>query len=97
VSSHDNIKRLASETRASPSQAVVRVPRKEFLLLMELYNAADGLCYGTDWNQGTAAKLHGYRRKLQLAVANINPTHPIRKDLGQDQQKLENRRRLRGE
>lgn len=33
------------------------------------YKAAKGLSFGTDWNNGTHAKLHGYRQKLLDVVA----------------------------
>lgn len=36
-----------------------------------LYEAANGLSFGEDWNNGTQAKLHGYRQKLIDAVAAI--------------------------
>jgi hypothetical protein len=41
---------------------------KEIKMLREalhpLYHAASGLSFGEDWNNGTHAKLHGYRQKL---------------------------------
>lgn len=36
--------------------------------LRRLYEAARGLSFGEDWNNGTAAKLHGYRQKLIDAI-----------------------------
>lgn len=42
--------------------------RHELLALRAVYEAARGLCYGHDWNEGTQAKLHGYRNKLIKAV-----------------------------
>jgi len=36
--------------------------------LQAVYEAARGLCHGHDWNEGTQAKLHGYRNKLIKAV-----------------------------
>jgi hypothetical protein len=36
--------------------------------LMPLVDAAHGLSFGTDWNNGTQAKLHGHRQKLIDAV-----------------------------
>jgi hypothetical protein len=39
--------------------------------LRRVYEAARGLCYGHDWNDGTQAKLHGYRNKLIKAVDDI--------------------------
>jgi hypothetical protein len=34
----------------------------------DLFAAARGLCEGEDWNNGTHAKMHGYRQKLIDAV-----------------------------
>lgn len=36
--------------------------------LQPLLKAAEGLSHGVDWNNGTHAKLHGYRRKLLAAI-----------------------------
>ena len=36
--------------------------------LERLVKAAEGLSHGTDWNNGTHVKLHGYRRKLVDAI-----------------------------
>jgi hypothetical protein len=36
--------------------------------LMAVFEAAHGLCCGVDWNKGTHAILHGYRKKLIDAV-----------------------------
>ena len=36
--------------------------------LRRVYEAARGLCHGYDWNEGTHAKLHGYRERLVNAV-----------------------------
>jgi hypothetical protein len=41
--------------------------------LMDVYKAARGLCYGHDWNKGSAAISNGYRRKLIAAVNAIEP------------------------
>lgn len=41
--------------------------------LEAVYAAARGLVFGTDWNQGTHARLHGYRNKLIDAVVAIEP------------------------
>lgn len=41
--------------------------------LRRVYEAARGLCHGVDWNNGTQAKLHGYRQKLIDAVEAIEP------------------------
>lgn len=37
-------------------------------LLREVFEAACGLTFGEDWNQGTGAKTHGYRARLLKAV-----------------------------
>lgn len=36
--------------------------------LEPMAHAALGLSYGEDWNNGTAAKTHGYRKKLLAAI-----------------------------
>lgn len=36
-----------------------------------LYEAAKGLSHGTDWNNGTHAKLHGYRQNLLDALSDL--------------------------
>ena len=41
--------------------------------LRAVFEAAYGLCHGYDWNNGTAAKDCGYRRKLLSAVNAIKP------------------------
>ncbi|MCW2228122.1 DUF551 domain-containing protein [Bradyrhizobium elkanii] len=41
--------------------------------LRSVFEAAYGLCHGYDWNNGTAAKACGYRRKLLSAVNAIRP------------------------
>lgn len=42
--------------------------------LNAVYEAARGLCFGEDWNNGTHAKLHGYKQKLREAVAAVQTT-----------------------
>jgi hypothetical protein len=42
--------------------------REERERVKDLVEAATGLSYGTDWNNGTHAKLHGYRQKLLDAL-----------------------------
>ena len=44
-----------------------RVARLE-AALKPLLDAATGLSFGEDWNNGTQAKLHGYRQKLIAAI-----------------------------
>jgi len=41
--------------------------------LRRVYEAARGLCHGYDWNDGTHAKLHRYRKQLVDAVNAIEP------------------------
>lgn len=48
----------------TPQQELETTIRK----LRRVYEAARGLCHGHDWNNGTAAKLHGYRNELIKAV-----------------------------
>ena len=40
--------------------------------ILGLVRAAEGLSHGEDWNNGTHAKTHGYRRKLLEALAKLN-------------------------
>jgi hypothetical protein len=47
--------------------ARARQPAKRAELL-RVYEAARGLCFGTDWNRGTHALTHKYRAKLIAAV-----------------------------
>jgi hypothetical protein len=42
--------------------------REERERVKPLVEAARGLSFGTDWNNGTHAKLHGYRQKLLDAL-----------------------------
>jgi hypothetical protein len=45
----------------------MKIPDQATLgLLLEIADAADGLCHGRDWNQGTHAKAH--RRRLERAT-----------------------------
>ncbi len=48
----------------------------EIARLREIAEAARGLCFGADWNNGNHVKLHGYREKLIRAVAAMYPDHP---------------------
>ena len=41
--------------------------------IMDVVKAARGLAKGTDWNNGTQAKAHGYRRKLLEALDRLDP------------------------
>jgi hypothetical protein len=45
--------------------------RKALEQMQPVFEAAHGLCMGYDWNNGTHAKLHGYRHKLLSAVHSI--------------------------
>jgi hypothetical protein len=50
-----------------PDGATVPLPasvRRELETLRRLADVAYGLSLGTDWNNGTMAKTHGYRRQL---------------------------------
>jgi len=47
---------------------------EELKLLRPVYEAARGLCHGTDWNNGNHARLHGYREKLIAATATARAT-----------------------
>lgn len=42
---------------------------RELLAARKVIEAARGLSHSTDWNNGTHAKLHGYRQKLLDAIA----------------------------
>ena len=42
--------------------------RKDFRSLQRLVDAAYGLSFGEDWNNGNAAKRRGYRKKLLSAI-----------------------------
>lgn len=44
---------------------------KQTALVQEVLDAAVGLCRGSDWNDGTHAKTHGYKAKLISAVRKI--------------------------
>lgn len=46
----------------------ITLSRKDFRRLQRLVDAAYGLSFGEDWNNGNAAKRHGYRRKLLAAL-----------------------------
>jgi hypothetical protein len=51
--------------------------RNENARLRELLEAAYGLCQGYDWNNGTHAKTHGYKRKVLEAVHALKPVVDI--------------------
>ncbi len=51
---------------AAPKQGVVDK-------LRAVYEAARGLCFGTDWNKGTQALRNGYRQLLINAVHAVEP------------------------
>jgi hypothetical protein len=52
-------------------QSSMAIPAERMKALERVYDAARGLCFGVDWNNGTAAKIHGYRQKLIDAVNSI--------------------------
>jgi|GEM_PF-4112096 len=65
---HELCKQLEIEL-AEKTNAVAR--------LRELLEAAYGLCEGYDWNNGTHAKTHGYKRKVLEAVHALKPVADI--------------------
>lgn len=46
----------------------------EFHALQRVVEAAHGLSFGKDWNNGNAAKRHGYRAKLLRALPKARRT-----------------------
>ena len=54
---------------------LLRLARRagEMEAFAEVFDAAFGLCCGYDWNHGSHAIMHGYRRKLLEAVNRIRP------------------------
>jgi hypothetical protein len=50
-------------------RTALEASEEELKLLRPVYEAARGLCHGTDWNNGNHARLHGYREKLIAATA----------------------------
>lgn len=58
------------------AQAVMlAVPLTE---LLEVAKAASGLAMGSDWNNGTHAKHHGYRDKLNNALVALRATGKVK-------------------
>lgn len=51
--------------------ALLQVQAAERKRFSGLCEAARGLSFGTDWNNGTHAKLHGYRDKLLKALNDL--------------------------
>lgn len=45
--------------------------------LLEVAKAASGLAMGSDWNNGTHAKHHGYRDKLINAISALRATGKV--------------------
>lgn len=65
---------VARWNRRAPSLAPAQdAPEADIDKLRSVFEAAYGLCHGYDWNNGTAAKACGYRRKLLSAVNAIRP------------------------
>jgi hypothetical protein len=69
--------------------------REEWQPLRDLVDAARGLSHGVDWNNGTNAKLHGYRRKLldalpgaEAALAALAPPPAHIRDTDEDADEL---------
>jgi len=54
--------------------ATIAELREALEAVKPLVDAAHGLSFGTDWNNGTAAKTHGYRRKLLKALPKARAT-----------------------
>jgi len=55
-------------------RTALEASEEELKLLRPVYEAARGLCHGTDWNNGNHARLHGYREKLIAATATARAT-----------------------
>lgn len=53
--------KILAALQPAPTEPLVKA-------LRALTDAAQGLSHGTDWNNGTHAKLHGYRQKLLDAL-----------------------------
>ena len=64
---------IAAARNALPT--LLRLARRagEMEAFAEVFDAAFGLCCGYDWNHGSHAIMHGYRRKLLEAVNRIRP------------------------
>lgn len=45
--------------------------------LIAVAKAANGLSFGSDWNNGTHAKYHGYRQKLIDALQALRATRKV--------------------
>lgn len=54
--------------RLAAAEASLASYKEEVERLRPVFAAAQGLCRGEDWNNGTQAKQYGYRRKLIEAV-----------------------------
>ncbi len=59
--------KVTLEHQAKQSREIKRLKAK-VSQLTAVYDAARHLCYGVDWNNGTMALTHGYRKKLVDAV-----------------------------
>ncbi len=53
---------------------------EELAMLRNIAEAARGLCFGSDWNNGNQVRLHGYREKLIRAVTAMYPNHPCARE-----------------
>lgn len=47
---------------------IIQALRAQLTAAQEMAKAAEGLSHGADWNNGTHAKMHGYRQKLLDAL-----------------------------
>lgn len=61
------------ESERDQQAALIASQARRIEELEAVYDAARGLCYGEDWNNGTHAKSRGYRQKLVAAVNAIEP------------------------
>lgn len=67
---------LAEAGEIAKRDALIASQARRIEELEAVYDAARGLCYGEDWNNGTHAKSRGYRKKLIAAVNAIEPLPP---------------------
>lgn len=65
---HVRVRVITARRVLSSNDALAEEARRLREALEPLVNAARGLTYGEDWNNGIAAKKHGYRQRLLEAV-----------------------------
>lgn len=69
----EQIAELEHRSRNSAANtSLILLLRNHADAILGLVRAAKGLSHGEDWNNGTHAKTHGYRRKLLEALAKLN-------------------------